>query len=38
MKTNILSVLNTTSAKKCEANFRAQKPQLSFSGFIVSSG
>ena len=38
MKTNILSFLNTDIAKKFEANFRAQKPQLSFSGFIVSSG
>ena len=38
MKTNILSFLNTNIAKKFEANFRAQKPQLSFSGFIVSSG
>ena len=38
MKTNILSFLNTGIAKKFEANFRAQKPQLSFSGFIVSSG
>ena len=38
MRTNILSFLNTDIAKKFEANFRAQKPQLSFSGFIVSSG
>ena len=38
MTTNILSFLNTNIAKKFEANFRAQKPQLSFSGFIVSSG
>ena len=38
MKTNILSFLNTDIAKKFEANFRTQKPQLSFSGFIVSSG
>ena len=38
MRTNILSFLNSNIAKKFEANFRAQKPQLSFSGFIVSSG
>lgn len=38
MKTNILSFLNTDIAKKFEANFRTQKAQSSFSGFIVSSG
>ena len=38
MRTNILSFLNSNTAKKFEANFRTQQAQNSFSEFIVSTG